>query len=170
MITLTENKINTFSQKSYDEMIESLNFNKLTCSCNVRGQLIKHAYYKRKFKNPDEIAVIKILRIICKSCGKTHALLPDIIVPYSQISFPDHVSIIRLYHSKGSFEPLMIENEYIDESNIQYIIRQYLRHWKERIAALRIQIDDSKAFVFECLKNYKRQFMQIKCTPNILFS
>jgi hypothetical protein len=60
----------------------------------------------------------------------------------------------------------MMSNLYIDESNIRYIIRQYLRYWKERITAFTLVLDDTISFY--CLKILKRQFMQIKCIQNIL--
>lgn len=171
MITITTNKIKYLSQNSYNKFIESINIQKLTCSCSLSGQLIKHAYYSRTIKTSDGPVIIIILRVKCKSCGKTHAIFPGLIVPYSQISLYDHISIIRLYNSGASFEPLMIKNEYIDESNIRYIIRQYLRHWKERIAAFSLSIQGNiHSLIIKCLKTFRRQFMQIKCTPNILFS
>jgi len=171
MITITTHKIKSFSQKSYHQLIESINFYQLTCSCDSSGQLVKHAYYERTIKTPDGLVVLNILRVKCQCCGKTHAVFPEIIVPYSQIALTEHLSILKLYCSGDSFEPFMIDNEYIDESNIRYIIKQYLRYWRERLAAFALSIDDDLHFlVIACLKHFKRQFMQIKCTPNQLFT
>ena len=161
-------KIKSLTQKSYDKFIKNIDFHKLTCSCGRSGQLVKHGYYKRNIKNSYGKTSITILRVRCKSCGKTHAIFPECIVPYSQILLCDHISIINAYNTKSSFDPIMIANESIDESNIFYIIKQYLKHWKERIASFKISLDLSISK--QCLKNFKRQFMQIKCIPNILFS
>jgi hypothetical protein len=170
MITITSDKINTFSQTSYNEFLESINFHQLFCSCGLSGSLIKHGFYSRSIKTPDGILNICVLRMKCNHCGKTHAVFPKLIVPYSRLLLSDHVSIIKAYSDKSSFEPIMIANEFIDESNIRYVIRQYLRHWKERIASFVFSLnEDICTLSKKCLRTFKRQFMQIKCTSNILF-
>lgn len=166
MITNTSHKIKYFTQKNYKQFLDTIQFHRLSCSCGRSGCLIKHAYYERRVKTPDGCITLRILRVICKHCGKTHAVFPEWIVPYSQILLKDHLKIIQTYLSQGSFEQVMMSNLYIDESNIRYIIRQYLRYWKERITAFAFVLDDTISF--HCLKTLKRQFMQIKCIQNIL--
>lgn len=61
----------------------------------------------------------------------------------------------------------MLSNEFIDESNISYIVKQYLKYWRELINSFKISLDLSISK--QCLNRFKRQFMQIKCTPNIIF-
>ncbi|WP_425359771.1 DUF6431 domain-containing protein [Clostridium beijerinckii] len=134
----------------------------------MSGQLIKHAYYDRHIKMLEGVITLTILRVKCTCCGKTHAIFPESIVPYSQIILTDHTTIINAYNSGFSFEPIMMANEFIDESNISYIIKQYLRYWKERISSFKIPLDLSISK--QCLKLFKQQFMQIKCIQNILFS
>lgn len=168
MITNLNIKIKSLTQKSYNKFIKNIDFHKFTCSCGMSGQLVKHGYYKRNVKNSDGKASITILRVRCKCCNKTHAIFPKCIVPYSQILLQDHISIINAYNTKSSFEPIMIANESIDESNIFYIIKQYLKYWKERIISFNISVDLSISK--QCLEYFKRQFMQIKYIPNILFS
>ena len=161
-------KIKSLTQKSYDKFIKNIDFHRLTCSCGKSGLLVKHGYYKRNVKNNDGKVTLTILRVKCKSCGKTHAIFPECIVPYSQILLSDHISIINAYKTKSPFEPIMIANEFISQNNIIYIIKQYLQYWAERIPSFKILLDFSVSK--QCLKNFKRQFMQIKCIPNILFS
>lgn len=167
MITILTDKIESLSQKNYDKFLESINFSTITCSCGKYGSLTKHAYYSRKIKIPDGPVVIRILRVLCKCCGKTHALFPECIVPYSQMLLKDHIDIIKSYHEKISFEPIMMANEYIDESNIRYVIKQFLHHWKECITSFNISLYDAMVSS-RCLKTFRRQFMQIKYIPNIL--
>lgn len=168
MITNLGIKIKSLDQEKYNNFLENVNFHKLTCSCEQSGQLTKHAYYNRRIKTSKGLIALRILRIKCKCCGKTHALFPEYIVPYSQILLNDHISIIKAYNDNSSFESIMMTNESIDESNINYIIKQYLRYWKERIAAFKISLDFNMSK--QCLKSFKRQFMQIKCVQNILSS
>jgi hypothetical protein len=168
MITITEQKIKCFSQQSYDEMIEELPFHKLSCTCGRRSDLVRHGRYNRFVKVSARMESIKVLRVLCKSCGKTHALLPEWIVPFSSVLLKDHIEIIKTHLSGESIKPVMAENPMIDESNIRYIVKQFRRHWLQRLATCRISLD--KHIIHACFQTFSRQFMQIKCTPNLLFS
>ena len=148
-------------------MINSLPFHKLSCTCGLKGNLIKHGYYKRSVKSDGELIQLKILRLICKSCKKTHSILPNSIVPYSRTLLKDQINIISTYLLNGSFDQVMIDNILIDESNLRYIINNFNRHWKERLISFKIHLNNE--LIKLCFKYYNRQFMQIKCTPNILF-
>lgn len=171
MITIISDKINSFTQTSYNKFLDTINLYQLSCSCGITGCLIKHGFYTRSIKTSEGIISLSILRVRCKHCGKTHAIFPEIIVPYSQILLDDHLAIITAYIDKASFDPIMMANESIDQSNIRYVIRMYLRHWKERIAAFGISISANSAILSkQCIHTFKRQFMQIKCTLNIMFS
>lgn len=168
MITIFNNKSNLFLQNSYNNMIKLLPFHKLSCTCGRKGNLIKHAYYIRSVKVDGELVELKILRILCKACKKTHAILPDWLIPYSRTLFNDQVKIIKTYLNKLWFEKIMVDNILLDESNLKYVIKKFNEHWKERLKTFSILLDDN--LVFNCFKYFNRQFMQIKCTSNILFS
>jgi len=167
MITIFTNKIKSFSQKTYDTYIYNLPFYKLSCTCGTKGQLIKHAYYVRFLKSLGDLIPLIVLRVRCKSCHRTHAILPDWIVPYSRLLLDDHISIIQAYTHRLSYESIMLANLLIDENNILYIVSQYLKHWKERIASFALPMDNY--LTKNCFRHYQRQFMQIKYTPNIFF-
>ena len=170
MITIITNKINTLNQNSYNNFVQEIEIYKLPCSCGLSGSLIKHGYYNRHIKTPGGIINISVLRVKCKHCAKTHAILPSLIVPYSGILLKEHLIIINTHISKASFEPIMLVNEYIDESNIRYILSQFLKYWEEPIRAFDLStLDPPSTLALNCLKTFKRQFMQIKRTINILF-
>lgn len=90
-----------------------------SCSCGLSGCLIKHGYYTRFIKTSHGIIKLSIFRVKCKHCGKTLAIFPALIIPYSQVLLNTHLSIIAAYISKSSFEHIMMANEYINESNIK---------------------------------------------------
>ncbi len=167
MITIFSKKSNSFSQFSYNLIINYLPFHKLQCTCGQNGSLIKHGYYTRCIKVSGNLVALKVLRVRCKSCKKTHSILPDWIVPYSRILFKEHLQIIKTYLNKQSFEPIMINNLLIDESNTRYIIKSFRQHWKERLSSYGISLD--KQLTRMCFKYFSRQFMQVKKTVNILF-
>ena len=169
MITYITEKLNTMNQEIYDKCIDSLLFQRHTikCSCGHSGCLIIHGNYNRTLKTPFGSIVLRILRFLCKECGKTHALLPDIIVPYSQISVHEHVLIIKA-DTTEECESIMENNTLIDESNISYIKSQFKKYWKQRLLAQNIAFDEM--LISSCFHSYGRQFMQIKCTINLLYS
>ncbi len=90
MITLFVEKNNTLTQKFYNDLISNLQLHKLTCTCGKSGCLLVHGYYKRSIKVPSGKIHFRICRVKCAFCGKTHALLPSSIVPYSQLPLADH--------------------------------------------------------------------------------
>jgi glutaredoxin len=71
--------------------------------CKATGSLSAHATYKRNYISVDGVdvgrgiaeTVIKITRLKCPSCKKTHAALPLTVVPYSpfSVSFIAHLLI-----------------------------------------------------------------------------
>ena len=56
--------------------------------CKATGNCVVHGYYMRNLvdycNNRISVKLIRVLRLVCKTCGHTHAVLPDIIVPYAQ--------------------------------------------------------------------------------------
>ena len=171
MITLTVKDCNTFSQDYYDKMIASLQFHQLTCSCGHSGCLTIHAYYRRKVKTPNgHVHTLKILRVKCSECGTTHAILLSSMVPYSQISLSAHQIIVDAYESSGDTACVCTDTGSIDENNVKYIIRKYLRHWKQRLLSAGISLHPAGLLSAGCFAFYSAQFMQVRRTPNTLFA
>ena len=128
-----------------------------------------HGYYLRGLKTPDGIIRLRICRLRCHECRRTHALLPSLIVPYSQVSAPDQADIIHFFPDKHALRSLLDRIPCIDENNVKYIMRSYLRRWKQRLLSCGIPICPLKELVSLCFSAYCLQFMQVKRTPNILF-
>jgi hypothetical protein len=98
-------------------------------------------------------------------------LLPDWIVPYSQILLTDHLEIIKQYEDGVSPHRITPSNPEIDTWTVVYIINQYLLHWQARLHSYSISLSlPIKQFIASCFKHHGRQFMQIKCTPNSLLT
>ena len=169
MITISADFCNPISQDSYDKIINSLQFHQLTCTCGHSACLTIHGYYDRNIKSEDHSVRIHICRVKCSHCNTTHALLPSFIVPYSQVSFPDQVDIISCYEDSGNYSDIMERTPSIDENCIHSIIRNYVRHWIQRILSINLSISTSHTFLRLCFLHFSRQFMQIKRTSNILF-
>lgn len=169
MITIFSDKCNPVSQVLYNNVLCDLQFHQLTCTCGHSACLTIHGYYKRHIKHGDSLMPLRICRVCCSMCRKTHALLPSSIVPYSRVALSEQIKIISCHESHEDFSSVMNEHPSIDESNIRYIIHQYLCHWLQRLLSAALSFSPQGRLIHGCFSSYNRQFMQIKRTPNILF-
>lgn len=169
MITLLVEENNPLTPTFYNQVINNLQFHQLTCPCGHSGCLSVHGYYHRFIKTPDGKVRFRICRVICECCGHTHAILLSSMVPYSQISLSDHVTVIDNFEKGNSQEQLMSSNPLIDEGNCRYIINRYRKHWAEKLRSERIGLAPAAGLIRSCFAHFSHQFMQIKNTSNILF-
>lgn len=169
MITLSVDLCNPVSQDFYDKTIYNLQFHQLVCTCGHSGGLTIHGYYNRSVKSGDSSLCLRICRVICSECGHTHALLISSLVPYSQVPTNDQIDIISHSESDGDFSHIMDHTPSIDESCVRSVIRRFRQHWKQRLLSEDFVPIPIGCFIEHCFGAFLRQFMQIKCTPNILF-
>ncbi len=169
MITITVPFDNPLNQKTYENIINSLQFHQLQCTCGHSGCLTIHGYYTRSLKKDDSGISLSICRVRCSHCGRTHALLPSLLVPYSQVSLQDQISIISAYEASGDYEKIMAGTPSVDENLIASIIKRYGKHWMQKIRSFRIGLSFPPRLVKQCFSFFGNQFMQIRQTPNILF-
>ena len=168
MITFPLEDCNSFSQETYDKAVKGLQINMMECRCKQRGFLMLYGHYRRHLKLLCSDILLYIQRVICTHCGKTHALIPSLIVPYSQIPKKDQQDILILMEEKKRPAPVMERNTQIDESHVRHIIRRFRQYWKERLSSMEhTTLHDS--LTEPCLHTFRLQFMQIKKTFNIFF-
>lgn len=170
MITGIFNDFKGITEKLYKEITAKLPLYRLRCSCGHAGCFVRHGYYRRRLKTRAGTIVLSILRVKCKECGRTHAILPEIMVPYSQI--PADLQQCMLLYPLGSEElnKLMNGNSDITESNILAIRSRYRRRWKERILAMGQQLQTEIAELIQrSFATFHRQFMQIHRGTNLAF-
>ena len=132
----------------------------LRCSCGHAGCLVRHGYYSRRLKTLGETIILRILRVKCKECGRTHAILPEVVVPYSQI--PADLQQYMLLYPLGSpeLEELMQSNCDITESNILAVRSRYRRNWKERLLTMGMRVQtDIVDLIKGSFSVFHRQFM-----------
>lgn len=166
MITIQIPSCDFLSQSYYDDVINAISLEKLRCCCGQSGCLNRHAYYARRIKMKSCVIRLRILRLICKSCGRTHAVLLSEMVPYSQIPLQDQKDLIEASEKHTSYADILQRNLCIDENNAAYIIRSFRKHWKTRLLHAGIPLDEH--LISLCFFFFSRQFMQIKDIPNQL--
>lgn len=165
MITINVEDFNMeITQESYDEIINNIDRNRLCCpKCNHFDMVI-HGYYDRPVKTKDGIIRIVIVRVKCKSCDCTHALLLSSIVPYGSVTLKDQIRIVK----NDELDSLLSDNPFISFDDVSRIKRNYKLHYLERLRSFSIKID--KDIVSNCFLAFKRQFLQISCRSNILYT
>ena len=166
MITIIFKECNDFSQKMYDSLMDGLQLFQVECTCGKKGCLIRYGHYRRSVKLNSAMVWLSIQRVFCTECGVTHALIPSILVPYSQVPLSDQQQILDRAEKGKDMEPVMQNNLLIDENNVKYIIRQFKRHWKQRLLSAALAVMDD--LTAPCLSLYSRQFMQVHRTRNKL--
>ena len=164
MITIYVEDFNSeITQDAYDKIINSLDLNKLECpKCNHCGSKI-HAYYDRAIKTSNGILRLVVLRVKCKGCNATHALLLSTIVPYQVVSVVDQIRIIN----NDDIKSLKSDKPDIYDVDVYRIKSNFVHHYKQRLISFKLTVDYS--MISSCFEYFERQFMQIKRQSNILF-
>lgn len=170
MITVFVRENNPISQKSYNDAMNQLDPFQLPCTCGCSGSLIRYGSYRRHVKADGAKFPLIIRRVLCQSCGRSHALIPSSLVPYSQIPLEDQVSLIEAFEGGTGPEAVLDANPEIDERTPPRLIRIYLTYWRERLLCERLILRPVVRLTRQCLSLFGKQFMQIKNTPNIFFS
>ena len=175
MIILSSRKINTNFKETIQNYLNTINFGYLECPNCHSHDLIRWGSYQRNvifFSNDGtnfESEILKIQRVRCKSCSKTHALLPFGIIPYKQ--FTDEI-ISRILFELTDNTLENISNKYlIDQSIIKKWCYQYNQYHKSKVNTLMKSHNYNKSLIefinqfinkFNYIDNYNLCFMQIK--------
>jgi hypothetical protein len=76
--------------------------------CQASGRLIRWGSYERRAATEQGDDRIRIQRLRCKACGRTHSLLPDFLHPHRHFVLDLLYRIVALYLIKGwSWERLL---------------------------------------------------------------
>ena len=169
MITVFTPDCNQISQSFYDSVINSIQFHQLVCPCGHAACLSIHGYYSRSVKTPDGSIKLRICRVKCSECGRTHALLLSSIVPYSQISLVCQQRICSDYENGRAICSVCNDCISIDENNVKSVLRNYRLRWRQMLRSLKIPLFPLHGLVCSCFSFYSVQFMQIHRMCNTLF-
>jgi len=169
MLTIEIKECNCHLQNIYDAVLNDLQFQRIRCPvCGHAGHWAIHGYYKRTVKSFEGTGRLRICRLRCTLCKSTHAILPDSLVPYSQISTETQVLIAQAVDSQRNPESLITPESEVDENNVKSVVRRYRRYWRERLRSERILLEDISLLIRSCFSCFSEQFMQIRRTTNCL--
>lgn len=144
----------------YKKMIESIDLMKIQCpACGHHGFTI-HGYYSRFVLNDESKDELLICRIKCPVCGKTHAILPSLLIPHNRIKLSDAVQIITAADQE-ELKRFLDEHYLISIEAVRRLKEAFRKVWKAMIASEGITIDDQISR--QCVSVFKKQFLQISC-------
>lgn len=78
----------------YSDCVNSMDFSQITCNSCMSNSWSYHAYYYRYISIFSKRIRVRITRIICCTCGRTHAILIEPMIPYLSALFTDLTSLI----------------------------------------------------------------------------
>lgn len=171
MIQVFANKFKIFSQKDYNDIIYEIDINTLTCpNCNHTGNFVHHGSYKRYIQvNIEDIIKIIVFRVKCKFCGKTHALMPVAVIPFSKFSIADIISALKRFQNNAKVSQIIDMFPIFNLSTLRAILHRFKTYWEQKLVSIKITMSLSIDFIKSCFSNYFSQFMQIANIKNILF-
>lgn len=170
MITVMLKNFNMFdenfelSQGLYDDCLSQFDINSLSCSCSQSHCLHKHGYYLRKIRTSHGLINLKILRVKCACCGRTHAIMLSCIIPFSQFLLNQMLKMIKTPISALNYFLITFN---IDDSHVRYIKKMFHFHWKECLDNFNSSFNEHLSSF--CFRHFQCQFMQIRALSNIAF-
>lgn len=128
MIIYPVHNFNKISQKLYDSSVKKLNIDSFKCpSCGKHHTFVFYGSYKRScYASDGRLILLRIQRLLCTGCGRTHALLPCSIVPFRRYLLAHHYAF---FHTGCS--ALIALFPWMDESTVRRYIAE-VKNWMIR--------------------------------------
>lgn len=159
-LILSTKKLENMINELYLEEINSIDFNHVVChKCKATGDYEVKGYYERYIIINTYKLKIKVLRIKCKNCGRTHAILFLDFIPYYQLSSLDSQEIIN-----NNFEEDVYNEEIINS------LKKRVKKFNDRIRPYGLSVFNetilaiTKMIVFK----YYNAYLQIHCGTVLL--
>ncbi len=166
MIVLNPSNVKFKFQEKLDIYKDMNNFGCLECPCCHSKEYILWGHYERGVtylkNNQIYSEIVKIQRIRCQSCGRTHAILPFGIVPYKQLT--DEILLLILLDEENANlfteETKETYKKQFTKDHLPYFITMLqIRNFKKMLLLLKEQ---KEQLLSQYIKRYEKCFMQIK--------
>lgn len=112
------------NQINYDKIIASIDFDSIVCNSCSHHDWVFHATYLRSVDFLVRNVKIKIVRIICLNCGKTHAILVNDMIPFSILSHSDIINVL------SSLDPDFVYSSHLWFLKSKYQSIDYLDYYR----------------------------------------
>ena len=126
-------------------------YNEKCPRCGAAGKLSPYGDYSRNLVSYKDGMLIESRisprRFVCASCGVTHALLPDILIPYSPYSLRFKFAILTAYFKKDTNVTVICECFGIAVSTLYDWKKRLLEHKELLLGVLVSRKDSALAFI-----------------------
>jgi len=152
-------RIKTSSKSLFLDFMTSFQPEAETCpSCGSTGNCKAYATYQRSMidiiHGKPVYQELCITRIICGSCGHTHAILPDTIIPYSQYGIFFILRVLGEYFAHVKTVDALCEAYSITASMLYRWRDLFLKNRSVWLSVLELSEQSSRDFIrFLCLKD-----------------
>lgn len=168
MITVFTIIFNHVTQQSYNELVATLDLTRIECKCGRIGCFIFYGHYSRMLKDCNETLQLVIQRLQCTCCKRTHAILPECIVPYSQIPVDTQQKLAETTAKDSESIQILESNPDITEADAYHIRKMYKKHWQQRLLVIGLILSmPIQKLTANSFSAFHRQFMQIRRGVNL---
>lgn len=138
--------------------------------CKSTGNCTSHASYERSLVSFEHGKVVYrrlvILRVICISCNRTHAILPDVIIPYGSYSLSYILQLMKDYYTGSLTVEQLCERFQLSVSTFYRLKQTYLSHrllWLGMTVSAGQEVSDFLLFLegYNDLSGFLSQFHQL---------
>ena len=150
-----------------DATDEFRHYDKKCPRCGAVGKLSPYGYYSRNLVSHKDGMTIESRvsppRFECTSCGTTHAILPDILIPYSPYSLRFKLAVLIAYFERDTTVAAVCERFGIAVSTL-YSWKECLLEHKELLLGILANLEESaisfirSLFEVSCLSDRLRSF------------
>ena len=167
-------EIKISDQEWFDQAFSSLDLSALPCPyCKSKEHLIPHDVYSRymvTLKNNRPVTVIlRVPRVKCTSCGHTHALLPEMLIPYSSYSLRFVLTVLEAYFLHAHTVEDICETYQIAHSTLYAFRSLFLSHKRLILGVLNDAQQKASDFIgkmdgkqlFQFLDSFRYSFLQV---------
>ena len=149
-------RIKTSSKDLFDSFMAAFRPELQTCPCcGAKGSCSVHAYYDRSLLDLIHGTPVRhslcILRLVC-SCGHTHAVLPDFIIPYASHGLFFILQVLTEYFLHLSSVERLCERFSISGKQLYHWLKLFLAHKKQWLGILSSLETSSLSFLKSLFK------------------
>lgn len=150
-------RIKTSSKSLFDSYMAQFQPELETCPiCGSTGNCHIHAYYGRSIidfrtgrKHKEQLC---IMRVFCDSCAHAHAILPDVIVPYSSYSLFFILFILGEYFARLHTAEQLCERFDVSLKQFYKWLSLWRSHRKQWLGLLDASETDNAAFYRQLIR------------------
>jgi hypothetical protein len=146
-------RIKTSSQSIFASFMEQFKPHLEVCPfCKSKGNCHPSASYDRHLVDfirgfVSDSSTIRILRVKCSSCHRTHAILPDVIIPYASYSLFFILRVIGEYYAHLQSVDALCNKFSISHSLLYKWLRTFQEHKALWLSALNDSLTSCRDFI-----------------------